>query len=160
MRALGDQAKVPGRVYLTGGATAVLMGWRASTIDVDLKLVPEDDALLRAIPALKESLHVNVELAAPSDFIPPLPGWEQRSAFVVQEGKLSFHHYDLYAQALSKLERAHARDLADVRALLSRKLIDPEQLEAFFVAIEPRLYQYPAISPRRFREQVMQLVKG
>ena len=44
-----------------GGATAVLHGWRASTIDVDLKLVPDDDALLRALPRLKEELHVNLE---------------------------------------------------------------------------------------------------
>ena len=36
------------RVYLTGGATAVLHGWRSTTIDLDLKLVPDDDALLRA----------------------------------------------------------------------------------------------------------------
>ncbi len=34
MRSLGRAAKVEGRVYLTGGATAVLEGWRASTIDV------------------------------------------------------------------------------------------------------------------------------
>lgn len=34
MQALGRSAKVEGRVYLTGGATAVLHGWRDSTIDV------------------------------------------------------------------------------------------------------------------------------
>jgi hypothetical protein len=48
MRAMGRAARRPARVYLTGGATAVLHGWRPSTIDVDLKLVPDDDALLRA----------------------------------------------------------------------------------------------------------------
>jgi hypothetical protein len=31
------------RIYFTGGATAVLYGWRASTIDVDLKIVPDRD---------------------------------------------------------------------------------------------------------------------
>jgi hypothetical protein len=35
MRTLGRAAQVEGRIYLTGGATAVLNGWRASTIDVD-----------------------------------------------------------------------------------------------------------------------------
>jgi hypothetical protein len=54
MRALGREASQPGRVLFTGGATAVLLGWRASTIDVDIKLVPDQDALLRAIPKLKE----------------------------------------------------------------------------------------------------------
>ena len=64
MRALGRASRAPARVYLTGGATAVLSGWRTSTIDVDLKLVPEDDALLRAIPEVKESLQINLELPA------------------------------------------------------------------------------------------------
>jgi hypothetical protein len=52
MQALAVDAREEGRVYFTGGATAVLSGWRPSTIDVDLKLVPEQDALLRAIPRL------------------------------------------------------------------------------------------------------------
>lgn len=50
MRELSRAANTPARVYLTGGATAVLTGWRRSTVDVDIKLVPDSDALLRAIP--------------------------------------------------------------------------------------------------------------
>ena len=64
MRALGKAARSPGRVLFTGGATAVLIGWRETTIDIDIKLVPDQDTILRAIPALKESLHINVELAS------------------------------------------------------------------------------------------------
>lgn len=41
MRTLGPAARSEGRVYLTGGATAVLYGWRESTIDVDIKVVPD-----------------------------------------------------------------------------------------------------------------------
>lgn len=66
MRRLGMAADGPGRVYLTGGACAVLLGWRGSTIDVDLSFAPERDSLFRAIPELKNALDVNVELAAPS----------------------------------------------------------------------------------------------
>lgn len=62
---LGQRASEPATVYLTGGATAVLMGWRDATIDVDLKLVPDRDELLRLLPALKEELEINVELASP-----------------------------------------------------------------------------------------------
>ena len=62
MRALGAEADRESRVYLTGGATAVLLGWRESTIDVDLKLEPETDRLLRALSGLKEQLELNVEL--------------------------------------------------------------------------------------------------
>jgi hypothetical protein len=67
MRALGQAARVEGRAYLTGGATAVLHGWRATTIDIDIKLIPDRDELLREIPRLKEELDLNVELAAPSE---------------------------------------------------------------------------------------------
>lgn len=36
MRVLGSKAWTSGRVYLTGGATAVLFDWRPTTVDVDL----------------------------------------------------------------------------------------------------------------------------
>lgn len=45
MAALGKHARGPGRIYLTGGATAVLHGWRPMTIDVDLKPDPEPAGL-------------------------------------------------------------------------------------------------------------------
>ncbi len=154
MRALGREADVPCRVYFTGGATAVLLGWRSSTIDADIRIVPDLDRLFRAIPRLKESLQINVELASPSDFIPELPGWEDRSPFIAQEGKVSFHHYDLYAQALSKIERAHEQDLKDVAEMLRRGLIDPGKVSSLFAEIEPKLYRFPAIDPASFREKV------
>ena len=40
MRGLAEAARGEMRVYLTGGATAVLHGWRPSTIDIDVKLRP------------------------------------------------------------------------------------------------------------------------
>jgi hypothetical protein len=154
LRRLGDEAREPARVYLTGGATAVLLGWRASTVDVDLKLVPVADRLLRALPALKEELEINVELASPPDFIPPLPGWEGRSAFVARHGSIDFYHFDLYSQALAKLERGHDKDLGDVRAMVGRGLIQPARALELFAAIEPELYRYPAIDPASFRRRV------
>lgn len=36
MQAIGEATRNRVRVYLVGGTTAVLMGWRASTVDVDL----------------------------------------------------------------------------------------------------------------------------
>ena len=50
MRQLGEQATSPGRVYLVGGASAVLLGWRETTIDLDLKLDPEQAASSRPSP--------------------------------------------------------------------------------------------------------------
>jgi len=157
MRALAREAVAEGRIYLTGGATAVLQGWRESTLDVDIKIIPEHDRVLRAIPVVKEALQINVELASPDDFIPQLPGWQDRSRFIVREGTLSFHHYDFYAQALAKIERDHDIDRQDVRAMIDNGLVEPAKLLAFFTAIEPDLYRYPALNPVRFAERVRKL---
>lgn len=154
MHLLGNQSEQKARVYFTGGATAVLFGWRASTIDIDMQIVPDQDRLLRAIPELKEELELNIELACPAHFIPELPGWEDRSQFIAQEGLLSFYHYDLYAQALSKIERAHKQDLADVKELLNRGLILPARLRELFEQIFPHLYRFPAIDPTSFRDSL------
>ena len=59
MRTLGAAAESDGACYFAGGATAVLIGWRRSTIDVDIRLVPKSDGLLRAIQRLKEELEIN-----------------------------------------------------------------------------------------------------
>jgi uncharacterized nucleotidyltransferase DUF6036 len=154
MRALGGEADEDTRVYFTGGATAVLYGWRESTIDVDVKIVPDRDRLLRAIPSVKENLRINIELASPMDFIPVLEGWEDRSPFIRQEGRIFFHHFDLYAQALAKVERGHTQDLDDVREMIRRGLIDPAKGLEYFAAIEPLLYRYPAIDPQSLRAAV------
>jgi hypothetical protein len=66
MDALGRAARHPARIYFTGGATAVLFAWRASTVDVDPTLDPEHDELYRAIATLKDPLRINVELASPA----------------------------------------------------------------------------------------------
>ncbi len=151
MRRLGERVNAPGRVYLTGGATAVLHGWRASTVDVDIAIEAERDDVLRQIPALKEELGINVELVSPADFIPELPGWRDRCLFIVREGRLDFLHYDPYAQALAKIERGHALDREDVRQMLSRGLVDRARAWDLFLRIEPELYRYPAIDPTAFR---------
>jgi hypothetical protein len=159
MKALGREADRASRVYLTGGATAVLHGWRESTIDVDIKMVPDLDRVFRAIPEIKERLQINVELASPDDFIPVREGWEDRSPFIAREGPLDFHHFDLYAQALAKIERGHALDVGDVREMFERRLVAPGNLLEYFAAIEPRLYRYPAIDPPSFREAVETAVR-
>jgi hypothetical protein len=84
MKALGAEAEDEGAAYLTGGATAVLLGCRATTIAVDLVLVPEHDTLLRAMPWLKDELRVNLELVSPGGFVPLAEGWQDRSLFVAR----------------------------------------------------------------------------
>lgn len=157
MRRLGQRARAAGRVYLVGGACAVLLEWRSTTVDIDVDL-ESAEALLREIPQIKEELHVNVELASPAQFIPELPGWRDRSPFIERAGSVDFHHYDFYAQALAKIERAHDQDLQDVRAMLQRGLVQPARLMELFAAIEPSLYRYPAIDPPSFRRAVERTV--
>jgi hypothetical protein len=158
MRALGPEAEKDIRLYFTGGTTAVLFGWRSSTVDIDLKLEPDSDRVLRALPRLKETLEVNVELAAPDHFIPEVPGWKDRSVFIGREGRISFYHYDLYSQALSKIERGHSMDLADVGTMVEEGLIDRQELLRRFEQIEPNLHTFPAIDPVSFRKAVEDLV--
>jgi hypothetical protein len=139
---------------LTGGATAVLEGWRVSTADVDLRFEPDLDELLRELPALKESLGVNIELASPPDFVPELPGWRERSPLVFQEGNVAVHHFDFYSQALSKIERGFGQDLDDVGKMIESGLVAPALLRELYETIEPELYRYPAIDPAAFRRRV------
>ena len=159
MDALGRAATSPVRVYLVGGTTAVLLGWRDSTVDVDLVMRPDDDGLLRAIQGLKNSLQINVELASPADFIPVPEGWEDRGRFIRDVDRVAFYHFDLYAQALAKLERGHQQDLDDVRAMLDRSLIDPQRAMAYFERLEPQLYRFPAIDPASFRAAVERITR-
>jgi hypothetical protein len=154
---LGRTANQRVRIYLTGGATAVLEGWRESTIDVDLRLEPEADELLRDLAALKERLAINIELASPPDFIPELPNWRERSPLVFRDGNVDIYHFDLYSQALSKIERGFAQDLDDVHAMIERGLVERHRLRDFYDAIEPQLYKYPAIDPAAFRRKVHEI---
>jgi hypothetical protein len=154
MREVAAYARESGRIYLTGGASAVLQHWRESTVDIDLKIVPENDRILRALPELKEKLHVNVELASPSDFVPELPRWVDRSPFIAQHGPIAFHHFDFYSQALSKLERGHRKDQADIDAMVRAGLVKPQNLLTLFEQIAGELYRYPAINAATLRAAV------
>ena len=74
LKALGDVLTSSATVYLSGGTSAVLEGWRDSTMHLDLKFVPDAEIFV-LLARLKETLRVNVELASPDQFLPPLPGW-------------------------------------------------------------------------------------
>lgn len=154
MEALGQKAEGPGTIYLTGGATALLFGWRAKTIDVDIKADPEPRGFFDAIAEIKETLDTIVELASPDLFIPELPGWRERSVFICRVRDLDFRHFDFYSQALAKLERGHERDMLDVRAFVEEGLVDRQKLRDFFEDIRPSLKKFPAIEEMEFAKSV------
>ncbi len=154
MAALGGSVSGEGCVYLAGGATAVLQGWRPMTIDIDLKPDPEPPGLFEALAVLKDELDVNIELASPDQFVPAIPGWRERSLFIARHGPVQFFHYDPYGQVLAKLQRRHDRDLQDVRSFLRSGLIQTSRLWEMFQQIEPQLIRYPAIDSATFRAAV------
>jgi hypothetical protein len=156
-RELG-RAVAPGtRMYLTGGATAVLEGWRESTADIDVRFEPDSDAALSRIAEIKERLAVNVELASPLDFLPALDGWRERSRFRFREGNLDVFDFDPYSQALSKLERGFELDLDDVRNMVRSGQVEPAKLRELFEGIEAELYRFPTVDPAGLRSAVESL---
>ena len=154
MHELAAAARSPGNVYFTGGATALLLGFREQTIDIDLKLDPEPEGVFEAIAALKNDLHLNVELASPDDFIPPAADWRERSRHIASIGRLQFFHYDFSLQALAKLERGYEQDLEDVVSFIRGGYVSADQLRSRFAQIEPDLIRYPAIDARQFKKKV------
>jgi hypothetical protein len=154
---LGGTVPAGTKMYLTGGATAVLEGWRDSTVDIDVRFEPDSDVSLRRIAELKEKLAVNVELASPLDFLPELPGWRDRSRFRFREGNLEVFDFDLYSQALSKLERGFELDLEDVESMMQSGEIEPAKLLELYEAVEPELFRFPAVDPAKLRISVESL---
>ena len=154
MAALGQRVRGAGTIYLTGGATALWYGWRAATIDVDIKPDPEPAGLFEALAMLKHELDINIELAAPDQFIPAVAGWRERSLFIARHGSIEFFHYDPYGQALAKLSRSHPRDIHDVRSMLASELITIIGLREKFESIKPQLIRYPALDAETFRVNV------
>lgn len=160
MKILGRESRGSGRIYFTGGASALLIGWRNSTIDIDIRLDPEPPGIFQAIAKINQDLNINIELASPQDFLPPLPGWRDRSRFISRQGDISFYHYDFTAQALSKLSRSYNRDLDDVKAMYDQNLFSLQDLQDGFNAIEPEIIRFPSLDPEILRTRVEQFIES
>jgi hypothetical protein len=159
MKSLGKEARGSGCIYFTGGASALLIGWRSSTVDIDIRLDPEPLGIFQAIATLKQELDINIELASPQDFLPQLPGWRDRSVFIAREGEISFYHYDFTSQALAKLSRGYNRDIDDVRAMYKRKLFTVEKLSDCFDAIASELIRFPSLDYVTLRNKIENFIE-
>ncbi|MFN2240174.1 MAG: hypothetical protein ABR524_12365 [Thermoanaerobaculia bacterium] len=159
LREIGALARVPARVYLSGDATAVLIGWRDAAPAIDLRFEPEEEPLLRALPALSLRLWTPIRIAAPSDHLPELPGWRRRSPFIRTAGCLDFHHYDFHAQALERIERNQEPDVRDVVEMIHRNLIDSSHLLDLFNRIAPKLHRHPAIDASILRARLEAIIE-
>jgi len=135
----------PYRVLFVGGGTAVLAGWRESTIDADL--YSDNEEVFRDVQGIKERLQLNIEFARPENFVPALAGSDDRHRFIETVGKVSFYHYDPYAQLLSKVVRGFNRDMQDAEGFLDSGMVDAERFRSLVSAIPDAAYvKYPALS--------------
>jgi hypothetical protein len=160
LQEIGRRCRGPGTIYVTGGASALLVGWRDSTVDLDLKLDPEPRGAFEAIAEVKEELDANVELASPDLFVPVPRDWREHSPHVARHGAVEFRHFDFRAQALAKLARDHERDVTDVRAMVERGLLTPASLQRAFEEIEPDLVRYPHLDAALFRRRVEEFLRA
>lgn len=133
------------RVYLVGGGTAVLAGWRSATIDADL--CADRDEVFRDIQGIKERLQLNIEFARPEDFVPALSGTAERHRFIERVGRVDFYHYDPYAQLLSKVVRGFRKDLLDAERFVHSGWVDPRRFRDLVAAIPDSAYsRHPNLS--------------
>jgi hypothetical protein len=82
------------------------------------------------------------------------------SPLVFRDGNVDVHHFDPYSQALSKIERGFAHDVADVHAMLGSGLVERDLLTELYAAIEPKLFRYPAIDPTAFGRRLRDALSG
>ncbi len=152
-RAAPDSSRF--RVYVLGGGTAVLLGWREATIDADL--FSEQDEVFRTVQEIKERLQISIEFVRPEHFVPALTGADDRHVFIDKIGNVDFFHYDPYSQLLSKIVRGFRKDLLDAEQFLSSGMVEPGQFRQCVDQIPDSAYaKYPALS----RDAVTKAVNG
>ena len=147
------------RVYLVGGSTAVLAGWRTATVDADLFAAAA--AVFRDVQGIKERLRLNIEFARPEHFVPPLAGSAARHVFIERVRDVEFYHYDPYAQLLSKVVRGFRKDLLDAERFVTSGMVDPARFRGLVEGIPDAAYaRYPNLSRDAVEEAVGGFVSG
>ena len=139
---LGRCYRYPGRIYLAGGSSLILVAAKVSTLDIDLQFeapAEHQAALIRCLREIGRQRKVPVEQASPDQFIPLPQGYRDRHQFIERYGSLDVFHFDFYSVALSKLHRGNEKDFADVIQMVRTGLIELSQLRDNFQEILPQL---------------------
>ncbi len=152
----------PGKVYLVGGTSLLLVASKEVTRDIDLQFSVEDGnygEFVRCLRQVGRELKVPVEQVSPAQFIPLPAGYETRHRYVGRFEQLEVFHFDFYSIALSKLHRGNEKDFSDVMAMLRSGLIKQAALEQYFDEIFPELDTYLTARPDVFRRNMTLLQK-
>ena len=139
---LGRRFRYPGRLYLVGGTSLILVDAKVSTLDVNVKIevsAEHKDELVRCLRETGRQSQLSVEQASPDQYIPLPRGHEGRHRFVGRFGSLDVFHFDFYSVALSKLLRGNEKDYEDVVQMVWTNLIALEQLQLYFFEVLPQL---------------------
>lgn len=145
LKQLGQCYRHPGRVYLVGGSSLLLLAAKVSTLDIDLQFdVPAEhhDAFIRCLREIGRQRQLPIEQASPDQFIPLPRGYQDRHQFIGRYGSLDVFHFDFYSVALSKLHRANEKDFADVIQMVEQGLITLAQLREYFHEVLPQLESF------------------
>jgi hypothetical protein len=74
-------------------------------------------------------------------------------------GPLEFYHFDLRAQALSKIERGHHQDLNDAKSFLAQGKVTKEQFWGYFLDVKRKLIRYPAIDAIALERKIKEFLE-
>lgn len=154
------RTRLPGRLYLTGGAALVHRGIRAGqTLDIDIQITSDPTNLMAHIAQLKQKMNMNIEFASPGDFLPLPTQWEARSAFIKRYGQVDVFYFDWYSIALSKTQRANRQDIIDARLLVRQGYVDVTELDRLCqdvlqkIGTPPYDRQFPNLSQPQFLQR-------
>jgi hypothetical protein len=135
----------PGRIYLVGGSSLILVAAKVSTLDVDIQFeVPPEhhDEFIRCLRDISRQRQVAIEQASPDQFIPLPRGYQDRHQFIGRYDSLDVFHFDFYSVALSKLHRGNEKDFADVIQMVEQGLITLSQLRSYFHELLPQVESF------------------
>lgn len=142
---LGNCYRHPGRLYLVGGSSLILVTAKVSTLDIDLQYDIPDEyqaVFIRCLRELSRQHQLSVEQASPDQFIPLPQGYQNRHQFIGRYGSLDVFHFDFYSVALSKLSRGNEKDFDDVIQMVAQHLITLSQLRKQFQEVLPQFESF------------------
>ncbi len=157
LAALGRCFRHPGRLYLVGGTSLLLVGAKTVTLDVAVQFEVEaayHTEWVRCVRQVSRQLGIPVEQVSPADFIPLPTGHEARHQYIGRFGQLDVFHFDFYSVALSKVHRGNEKDFTDLVAMVQQGLVEMDQLKRYFREVLQHVEAHDiSASPEEFQRK-------